>query len=78
MASLKASTTQELATIESFQIRLEGWAQLLQAHEPLAVLEERLMQHLEAPTRLLRWAVVRVDLADPVQPFWCEGAYLKN
>ncbi len=78
MALLKTSSTQELASVESFQIRLEGWAHLLQAQEPLAVLEERLMQHLEAPTRLLRWAVVRVDLADPAQPFWCEGAYLKN
>jgi hypothetical protein len=64
--------------VESFQIRLEGWPQLLQEDEPLAALEERLMQQLEAPTRLLRWAVVRVDLADPAQPFWCEGAYLKN
>ncbi len=66
------------STVESFQIRLEGWPQLLQEDEPLAALEERLMQQLEAPTRLLRWAVVRVDLADPAQPFWCEGAYLKN
>ncbi|WP_303673276.1 hypothetical protein [Vampirovibrio chlorellavorus] len=66
------------ATVESFQIRLEGWSSLLQEAEPLAVLEERLLHQLETPARLLRWAVVRVDLADPMQPFWCEGAYLKN
>lgn len=72
------SVTEAPSSVESFQIRMEGWGELLQAQEPLRVLEARLMQQLEAPIRLLRWAVVRVNLAEPGQPFWCEGAYLRN
>jgi hypothetical protein len=40
----------------------------------MEVLETRLLEELDTPIRLLRWAIVRVE----GKHYWCEGAYLKQ
>ncbi|WP_373532116.1 hypothetical protein [Vampirovibrio sp.] len=69
---------QSLPTVESFQVRLEGWQAMLQTEAPVETVERLILSQLEAPRRLLRWAIVRIAEEEPGQPFWCEGAYLKN
>jgi hypothetical protein len=63
-----------LSTVESFSLCLTEWDHLLTAPSPLSQLESQLLSQLEAPIRLLRWAVVKVENGC----FWCEGAYLKE
>jgi hypothetical protein len=69
---------QSLPTVESFYVRLEGWQAMLQTAAPVETLEKMILSQLETPRRLLRWAIVRITENEPGQPFWCEGAYLKN
>lgn len=61
-------------TVQSFRVSIDGWAEILQAESPTNRLEERLLGALEHPVRLLRWAVVSIEVDCAV----CEGAYLKN
>jgi hypothetical protein len=61
--------------VESFSLSLEGFPDILRREAPVSRIEEALIAHLEAPNRLLRWAVVRVA-EDGC--FWVEGAYLKE
>lgn len=69
---------QSLPTVESFTVRLEGWQSVLKTDAPVQTAERMILAQLESPRRLLRWAVVRIAEDEPGQPFWCEGAYLKN
>jgi hypothetical protein len=71
-------TVQLLPTVESFHVRLEGWQTMLQTAAPVETVENLILSQLETPRRLLRWAIVRIAEDEPGQPFWCEGAYLKN
>lgn len=61
-------------SVESFSMSLSGWESVLNADKPADLLEEKIRTQLDAPVRLLRWAVVRVDGSR----FQCEGAYLKK
>lgn len=69
---------QSLPRVESFTVRLEGWQAVLKTEAPVQTAERMILEQLESPRRLLRWAVVRIAEDEPGQPFWCEGAYLKN
>lgn len=69
---------QALPTVESFHVRLEGWQAILKTEAPVETVEQLILAQLEKPRRLLRWAIVRIAEQEPDQPFWCEGAYLKN
>jgi hypothetical protein len=60
--------------VESFSVRLDDYTDLINVEEPVQAIEERLLQRLESPVRLLRWAIVRVEAS----ACWCEGAYLKD
>jgi hypothetical protein len=65
-------------TVESFSLCLEGFAQVLQAEQPIEWVETRLLAKLISPIRLLRWAIVKVETTPAGQTYWCEGAYLKS
>jgi hypothetical protein len=65
-------------TVESFSLCLERYNELLHTDEPVRFVEDRLLEQLEAPVRLLRWAIVKVEGAGEHSKFWCEGAYLKT
>ncbi len=69
---------QALPTVESFHVQLEGWERILKTEAPVQTVEQLILEKLENPRRLLRWAIVRIAEKEPNQPFWCEGAYLKN
>lgn len=69
---------QALPTVESFNVRLEGWQAMLKTEAPVETVERMILSQLKKPRRLLRWAIVRIAEDEPGQPFWCEGAYLKN
>lgn len=71
-------SVQTLPTVESFNVRLEGWQSTLKTKAPVETVERLILEQLENPRRLLRWAIVRIAEQEPGQPFWCEGAYLKN
>lgn len=75
---INASSSGLTQTVESFNIRLEGFAQVLQAEQPIRWVEALLLENLEQPIRLLRWAIVRVEPSSTGQMYWCEGAYLKS
>jgi hypothetical protein len=61
-------------TVESFSLCLASYSEMLQAAEPVRHIEAQLLQQLDKPVRLLRWAIVRTDGT----AYWCEGAYLKE
>ncbi len=65
-------------TVESFSLCLEDFNQALQAEQSISHIEKRLLESLEAPVRLLRWAIVKVETGTNGSRFWCEGAYLKT
>ena len=78
MNAALSSTVVTASRVERFTIRLKDWPSVLRAEGPARAIETRLLAELENPVRLLRWAVVKVELNDPETPFWCEGAYLKQ
>jgi len=65
-------------TVESFSLRLERFDEALQAKQPIEQIESQVLEKLDSPVRLLRWAIVKVERDEANAPFWCEGAYLKT
>ena len=74
-------------SVHSFRLCLEDLTQVLQAEQPIQLVETMLLAQLDAPVRLLRWAIVKIDPpkkdesgsdlhGSPTSAFWCEGAYL--
>ena len=61
--------------MESFSLTCADWQGLLTHPSMVETLEAELLSRLENPVRLLRWAIVSVDLE--TQAYRCEGAYLK-
>jgi hypothetical protein len=66
--------TDKAATVESFSRWLEGFGDVLAAENPVAAIEAQLLDRLDSPVRLLRWAIVQVEK----DRFLCEGAYLRH
>jgi hypothetical protein len=75
-ASLHPASTSKhpMMTVEGFSLWLDGFDTILTAQEPVQEIEARLLSQLNTPTRLLRWAIVKVEN----NHILCEGAYLKN
>ena len=60
--------------VETFSIWLTGFDGFLASKNSVADVETQLMQQLDVPIRLLRWAIVRVQN----NHLLCEGAFLKR
>ncbi len=65
-------------TVESFSLPLRNFEQVLQAEQPIVWIEKQLLEKLDAPVRLLRWAIVKIEPDATGSICWCEGAYLKS
>lgn len=67
------STASQTQSVESFSLWLSGFDALLESNAPVQAIEALLLSQLEAPVRLLRWAIVQMDGTC----ICCEGAYLR-
>jgi hypothetical protein len=76
--AIQAVASPKGQTVESFSLCLEGFEQVLQAEQPIEMVEAMLLERLKNPIRLLRWAMVRIEPHHEGPKFWCEGAYLKS
>lgn len=73
MSTLEAEQ-KAYSAVEGFSLWLDGFDAILAASTPVAEIETMLLSRLEAPVRLLRWAIVKAEGSRIL----CEGAYLKT
>jgi hypothetical protein len=71
---MKMESEPENKVVESFQLEMTGFDLAFETEDPVAYIEAQMLEQLEDPLRVLRWAVVECDGSK----FRCEGAYLKR
>lgn len=71
---MKMESKPDNKVVESFKVELTGFDLAFETEDPAAYIEAQMIEQLEDPVRVLRWAVVECDGSN----FCCEGAYLKQ